>query len=159
MAAHAARIVGAKAIGDGEHDQVAGLSVHLGAQGGHLLVRKELHDGAVDGAVLAEGDPSQALGAKLGGDAGELVDFGARPGAGTLGVERLDVLAIGIGSAGEELEGRVGKDVRHVMEFHAVAGIGLVGAIGVHGVPVLHATQRAGQLDTHLGEGVAEHIL
>ena len=45
------------------------------------------------------------------------------------------------------------------MELHAVAGIGLVGAIGIHGVPVLHAAQRAGQLDAHLGESVAEHVL
>ena len=60
----------------GEHHEVAGLDVHALAQGSHLLVRKELDDGAVDGAVLAESDPGQALGAKRGGHAGELIDLG-----------------------------------------------------------------------------------
>ena len=62
----------------GEHHKVAGLDVHALAQSRHLLVREELDDGAVDGTVLAEGDPGQALGAKRGGHAGELIDLGTR---------------------------------------------------------------------------------
>lgn len=75
---HAAQdLVGEQARAGGEHHKVAGLDVHALAQGGHLLVREELDDGAVDGAVLAEGDPGQALGAKRGSHAGKLIDLGA----------------------------------------------------------------------------------
>ena len=66
------------------------LDVHTLAQSRHLLVREELDDGAVDGAVLAEGDPGQALSAKRGGHAGKLIDLGTCPGTGALGVDSLD---------------------------------------------------------------------
>lgn len=42
--------------------------------------------------------------------------------------------------------------------MHAIAGIGLVGAIGVHGLPVVHATQRRGHLDTHAAEGIGQDL-
>ena len=42
--------------------------------------------------------------------------------------------------------------------MHAIAGIGLVGAIGVHGLPVVHATQRRGHLDTHAAEGIGKNL-
>lgn len=88
---HAAQdLVREQARAGGEHHEVAGLDVHALAQSGHLLVREELDDGAVDGAVLAEGDPGQALGAKRGGHAGELIDLGTCPGTGALGVDSLD---------------------------------------------------------------------
>ena len=35
----------------------------------------------------------------------------------------------------------------------------LVGAVGVHRVPVVQAAQRRGHLDAHLGEGVCQHVL
>ena len=74
---HAAQnLVGEQARAGGEHHKVAGLDVHALAQSGHLLIREELDDGAVDGAILAESDPGQALGAKRGGHAGELIDLG-----------------------------------------------------------------------------------
>lgn len=62
----------------GEHHKVAGLDVHALAQSRHLLVREELDNGAVDGAVLAESDPGQALGTKRGSHAGKLIDLGTR---------------------------------------------------------------------------------
>ena len=40
--------------------------------------------------------------------------------------------------------------------MHTIAGIGLVGAIGVHGLPVVHAAQRRGHLDTHAAEGIGQ---
>ena len=43
--------------------------------------------------------------------------------------------------------------------MHTVAGVRLVGAVRVHGVPVIDATQRRGELDAHMGEGVLEHVL
>lgn len=43
--------------------------------------------------------------------------------------------------------------------MHTIAGIGLVGAIGVHGLPVVHATQRRGHLDTHAAEGIGQNFL
>ena len=42
--------------------------------------------------------------------------------------------------------------------MHAIAGIGLVGAIGVHGLPVVHATQRRGHLDAHAAEGIGQDL-
>ena len=42
--------------------------------------------------------------------------------------------------------------------MHAVASIGLVGAIGVHGLPIVHAAQRRGHLDTHAAEGVGQDL-
>lgn len=75
--AHAAQdLVRKQARAGGEHHEVARLDVHALAQSRHLLVREELDDGAVDGAVLAESDPGQTLGAKRGGHAGELIDLG-----------------------------------------------------------------------------------
>ena len=63
---HAAQdLVREQARAGGEHHKVAGLDVHALAQSRHLLVREELDDGAVDGAILAEGDPGQALGANV----------------------------------------------------------------------------------------------
>ena len=74
---HAAQdLVREQARAGGEHHKVAGLDVHALTQSSHLLVREELDDGAVDGAILAESDPGQTLGAKRGGHAGELIDLG-----------------------------------------------------------------------------------
>ena len=142
----------------GKHHKVAGLDVHALAQGCHLLVREELDDGAVDRAVLAEGDPSQALGAKRGSHAGELIDLGTCPGTGALGVNGLDGRALLVCGSRKDLELGVGKDVGQVDQVHAIAGIGLVGAIGVHGIPVVHATQRRGHLDTHATEGIGKNL-
>ena len=109
---HAAQdLVREQAWAGGEHHKVAGLDVHALAQSGHLLVREELDDGAVDGAVLAEGDPGQALGAKRGGHAGELIDLGTCPGTGALGVNGLDDRAFLVCSSRKDLELGVGKDV------------------------------------------------
>ena len=155
VGAHAAQdLVREQARAGGEHHKVAGLDVHALAQSRHLLVREELDDGAVDGAVLAEGNPSQALGAKRGGHAGELIDLGTCPGTGALGVDGLDDRALLVCGSRKDLELGVGKDVGQVDQVHTVAGIGLVGAIGVHGLPVVHATQRRGHLDTHAAEGI-----
>ncbi len=63
------------------------------------------------------------------------------------------------GGAGEHLEGGGGEHIGQVDQVHAIAGIGLVGAIGVHGLPVVHATQRRGHLDAHTRKGVGEHVL
>ena len=157
---HAAQdLVGEQARASGEHHKVAGLDVHALAQSSHLLVREELDDGAVDGAVLAEGDPGQALGAKRGSHAGEFIDLGTGPGAGTLGVDGLDDGALLVRGGREDLELGVGEHIGQVDQVHAVAGIGLVGAIGVHGLPVVHATQRRGHLDTHAAEGIGQDLL
>ena len=43
--------------------------------------------------------------------------------------------------------------------MHTIAGIGLVGTIGVHGIPVLDATKRRGEIDTHATKGVCQHLL
>ncbi len=64
----------------------------------------------------------------------ELIDvFAAR----FLGVSRdddgFDVFVIG-----EALEARGFEDVAHVMEIKLVAGVRLVGAIIVHGIPIIH---------------------
>ena len=82
-------LVREQARAGGEHHEVARLDVHALAQSRHLLVREELDDGAVDGAVLAEGDPGQALGAKRGGHAGELINLGTCPGAAPLALMAL----------------------------------------------------------------------
>ena len=157
---HAAQdLVGEQARAGSEHHKVAGLDVHALAQSGHLLVREELDDGAVDGAVLAEGDPGQTLGTKRGGHAGKLIDLGTCPGAGAFSVDGLDDGALLVRGSRKDLELGVGKDVGQVDQVHTVAGIGLVGAIGVHGLPVVHATQRRGHLDAHAAEGVGQDLL
>ena len=43
--------------------------------------------------------------------------------------------------------------------MHAVTRVRLIASVGVHGLPVRHATQRGGQLDAHMGEGVLQDIL
>ena len=160
VAAHATQdLVGVQAALNGKHHKVAGLDVHLGAKRGHLLVREELDDGAGHRAVLAEGDVRQTLGAKLGGDVGQAVDARAGPLAGALGVDGLDVLALGCSGGSEELELGCREDRRHVVELHAVAGVGLVGAVGVHGVPVLDAAERQLKLHAHLAKGLGKHVL
>ena len=160
VAAHAAEdLVGGQARAGGEHHEVAGLGVGTLTELGHLLVGEELHDRAVDGAVLAEGDPGQALGAEGLSNGLELVDLRARPGACALGVDALDDGALGVGGTGEHLELGILEDVGDVNEVHAVARVGLVDAVGVHRVPVGDATQRRGHVDAHLGEGVVEHVL
>ena len=151
--------VGLQAGTGGEHDEVTGLDVAATTQLGHLLVGEELHDRAVHGAVLTEGDPGEALGAEGCGDLGELVDLSAGPSAGALGVDGLDHVALGSRSACEHLERGVGEHVGQVDELHAVTGVGLIGAVGVHGVPVGQATQRRGHLHAHTGEGVGQHVL
>ena len=45
------------------------------------------------------------------------------------------------------------------MQLHAVTGVGLIGAVGIHRVPVVDAAQRRGHVDAHLGEGVGEDVL
>ena len=160
MGAHAAQdLVGLAARTGSEHDQVAGLDIAATTQLVHLLVGEELDDGAVHGAVLAEGDPSQALGAERRGDLGELVDLRTRPGAGALGVDGLDHMTLRVGGAGEHLEGGGGEHIGQVDELHAIAGVGLVRTVGVHGVPVGNAAQRRGHLDAHTRKGVGEHVL
>ena len=155
VAAHAAQnLVGVQAALDGEHHEVARLDAHLGAERGHLIVGEELDDRARDGAVLAEGDVGQALGTKAGGDVGELIDLGARPQSRALGVDGLDEGLVVGGGGGEQLELGVREDRRDVVELHAVAGVRLVGAVGVHGVPVLDAAQRELHLDAHLCQGL-----
>ncbi len=158
--AHAAQdLVGLQPARDREEQQVARLSVHLGTQGLDLGLAHELLEGTVPGAVLLEGKPGQALGAEACGDLAQLVDAGAGPGAGALGVDALDVLALGLGRVGEKAEGRALKYRSHVVQGHAEAGVGLVDAVGVHGLPIGHAAQRRGHVHAHLGEGVVEHVL
>ena len=152
-------VVGKQARAGGEHHKVAGLDIHALAQSRHLLVREELDDGAVDGAVLAESDPRQTLGAKRGGHAGKLIDLGTCPGTGALGVDSLDDRALLVCGSRKDLELGIGEDVGQVDQVHAIAGIGLVGAIGVHGLPVVHATQRRGHLDAHAAEGIGQDLL
>ena len=157
---HAAQdLVGEQARASSEHHKVAGLDVHALAQSSHLLVREELDDGAVDRAVLAESNPGQALGAKRGGHAGKLIDLGTCPGTGALGVDGLDDRALLVCGSRKDLELGVGEDVGQVDQVHAIAGIGLVGAIGVHGLPVVHTTQRRRHLDAHAAEGVGQDLL
>ena len=109
---HAAQdLVGEQARAGGEHHEVAGLDVHTLAQGSHFLVREELDDGTVDGAILAESNPGQALGAKRGGHAGELIDLGTCPGTGALGVNGLDDRTLLVCGSRKDLELGVGKDV------------------------------------------------
>ena len=160
VAAHAAQdLVSVQAALHGEHHKVAGLHVHLGTKRGHLLIREELDDGAGHRAVLAEGDVGQAPGAKLGGNVGQAVNARTGPLAGALGVDGLDVLAIGGRGGGKELELGCRENRRHVVKLHAIAGVGLVGAIGVHGIPVLDATERQLKLDAHLAKGLGQHVL
>ena len=122
---HAAQdLVGEQARAGGEHHEVAGLDVHALTQSRHLLVREELDDGAVDGTVLAECDPGQALGAKRGSHAGKLIDLGTCPGTGALGVDGLDDRALLVCGSRKDLELGVGKDVGQVDQVHAIAGIG-----------------------------------
>ncbi len=45
------------------------------------------------------------------------------------------------------------------MKLHAEARVGLVGAVGVHRVPVGDAAQGQAHLDAHLGERLGEHAL
>ena len=45
------------------------------------------------------------------------------------------------------------------MQLHADARVRLVGAVGVHCIPVRQATQRQGHLHAHLGKRVGEHLL
>ena len=45
------------------------------------------------------------------------------------------------------------------MELHADAGVGLVDAVGVHGIPVLDAAQRQLHVHAHLAERVGEDLL
>lgn len=73
VTAHAAEdLVCLEARAGGEHHQVAGLDVAAATELGHLLVGEELDDGTVHGAVLAEGDPCQALGTEGRGDLASL---------------------------------------------------------------------------------------
>ena len=81
------------------------------------------------------------------------------PGTGALGVDGLDDRALLVCGGRKDLELGVGKDVGQVDQVHAIAGIGLVGAIGIHGLPVVHATQRRGHLDTHAAEGIGKNLL
>lgn len=75
-----------------------------------------------------------------------------------LSVDGLDDRALLICGGRKDLELGVGKDVGQVDQVHAIAGIGLVGAIGVHGLPVVHATQRRGHLDAHATEGIGKNL-
>ena len=59
----------------------------------------------------------------------------------------------------KELEGGALEDVRDVVESHAIARVGLVGTIRVHGVPVRHAAKRQLHRDPYLAEGVGERLL
>ena len=43
--------------------------------------------------------------------------------------------------------------------MHAEARVGLVGAVGVHGLPVRDLPERQGHVHAHLGEGVMERLL
>ena len=100
-----------------------------------------------------------ALGAEAGGDVGELVDLRTGPPAGALGVDGLDAeLGVG-GSAREELELGAPEELGDVVQLHVVAGVGLVDAVGVHGVPVRDAAERQLHRDAHPAEGVGEHVL
>ena len=90
--------------------------------------------------------------------AGEFIDLGAGPGTGALGVDGLDDGTLLVCGGRKDLELGVGKDVGQVDQVHAIAGIGLVGAIGVHGLPVIHAAQRRGHLDTHAAEGIGQDL-
>ena len=45
------------------------------------------------------------------------------------------------------------------MQLHADARVRLVGAVGVHRIPVRQAAQRQGHLHAHLGKRVGEHLL
>ena len=146
-------------LADPEKIKVAGLDAHLGAERGHLLVGEELDDRARDGAVLAEGDPGQALGAKRGSHAGELIDLGTGPGAGTLGVDGLDDAAA-LKGGGEDLEAAVLDDLGQVDELHAKAAVRAVDAVLVHGVGVLDAVQREADVgDALLCEDLCHDVL
>ena len=160
MVAHAAQdLVGGKTRTGSKHHKVAGLDVHTATKLGHLLIGEELDDRAVDGAVLAECDPSKTLGTERSGDACELVDLGARPGTCALGVDGLDNGALLVRSARKHLELGVLEHVGKVNEVHTKTGIGLVGTVGVHSVPVLDAAERRRQLNAHATERVDEHFL
>ena len=141
-----------------EHD-VAGLGVHLGAHNFDHLGGHELVEGGLHVAVGGEGHVGQALGAVGLDELGQRIDLLAGHGRQTLGVDGLHAAALCDGVV-EDHEAAVCQLVRQVLQAHLKAGVGLVGAVVLHGVVPGHAGQ--GKLKLHaldLPEDAGEHAL
>lgn len=81
------------------------------------------------------------------------------PGTGALCVDGLDDGTLLVCGGRKDLKLGVGKDIGQVDQVHTIAGIGLIGAIGIHGLPVIHAAQRRGHLNAHAAKGVGQDLL
>lgn len=129
MRTHAAQdLVGEQARAGGRHHRegMRSTDVHALAQSRHLLVREELDDGAVDGTVLAEGDPGQTLGANVEATPASLSILArAEHHGATLALIAPSDDETLLVCGGCRTLNRVGKDVGQVDQVHAIAGVGL----------------------------------
>ena len=140
-------------IASAKQDQAARLGAGALQQLGFFLIAEVVFDGAdgVDLAALAYADKRQAAGTSFLGFAehitagldAHIADLVIATGHG----DALDRATSGNGT-GEHLEAHVGNDVADAHQLHAVAGIGAIGAVALHGLMPGHARQRQRQLDS-----------
>ena len=160
MQAHTTKnLICLQATTHSKENQVPCLSRHLCTQCFKLFWREELGDRTSHGTVLFEGDPCKSLGTKAGSYLGKLIYLRAWPGTCTLNVDCLNVLAFCCSSRAKELKAGLLEDLRDIVELHTNAGIRLIGAVGIHCVPVLNLAQWSWELNAHLCKCIAQNIL
>ena len=103
-----------------------------------MILVKEFSEGA-GGGVLGPTDIGKALGTDALGVLGQFVDFfSAQDRGGVLCHKRTNRPAE-LQSRREHGHGKLSDRFGNILNFHAEAGIGLVGAVKIHGIRVGHA--------------------
>ena len=158
--AHATKnLICLQAAAHSKENQVSCLSRHFCTQCLKFFWREELGDRTSYGTVLFEGNPCKSLGAKTSSYLGKLIYLRAWPRACTLNIDCLNVLAFCCRRRAKELKAGLLEDLRDIVELHTNAGIRLIGAVGIHCVPVLNLAQWSWELNAHLCKCIAQNIL
>ncbi len=130
--------LGLAPVGAGHHQhEVAGRHAELGAHGARSASERNLATGDSSSPSLHP-HPHQAEGAQALGPVGPAVELVAG-GVAAPGHAHADHVA-----AGEGLEPRAGEGPGEVVQLHAEAGVGLVGAEAVHRLVPRHARELGG---------------
>ncbi len=117
-----------------DQDEVARLSLSGSSHGLHCVLGDELIKGRGDGAVVSDADPGKALGANALGLLGQFLHALLGDGSiSALGRDGADTAA-SLNGALEDAEAAAFYGFAQVIDFHAVAGIRLVGAVALHGL-------------------------